>query len=653
MKIKITALLISISIAISGFAQFKPVPSAKFQRVSQLELKKGNTKNSIKLPNQSKGKNDGKELFRDEIGTSANALSVLRPERKPLKYLNQWYHQYENDILSFTFNGDPASYQQITSDGQLIHAISEREEFSEFFFWEFQFPNPNGHFLLYPSAALLNPLESNNLNDSYFVTTTVDTVSTSQNYSILQSYQFNNQNFHEYQYEWTNENDQITSGICLTGNKAHMSGVSYISQGSYGINQTLKSYLGTYENPEDGYNWTINEVTPNWMLNANEGYAYALYNTWSAWSNDGTKGYMWMIGVTEESYEHGVYQPQVYYTTNSGETWAYIDLNFENNEVLVDYLPAWLDENGNPGTVRPSFLNAGQQFPGEVDKWGNLHLFAAVYGSTTGSVSNPDEGNWVDESAPGGHIFSFRINQGGLQEVYPVAEIKTRPSTHFFGSLGLDHRLQSAKSDDEYIILCTWIDDVISGADSLVFPDIFGWNNCAGWGLVEPINLTIGTLYEGFYFYPFLADKIYYPHDMWGVGVFLSTSVSPSEFMENDPTAPVTHFLVQQTEMEFDTRCLEGIEEHVSEDDALEVSQNNPNPFTNETILKVSNNAPNPEKMTIEIFSAQGIGVYKEDFGYLIDEKEITISADSFLPGVYFYTVTVGNSSKTLKMVVM
>lgn len=603
---------------------------------------------SFPLTKEKSTKND---INRVEIGKSANAFSILHSEQRPLFFL----YEYSNpNLLSahFTFTADPETYPNANSNGAVISAYSESVnnwDGYDFSFWEESLAaNSDQAYFSDPSAVIINPENSTNLEDFYTIIAGPDSVNGSK--TNFASTQLNNNNYHESSIIRESENDIARSNMSLVDNEVYIFGQNYDNMGDYGVNQTLKHYKGTTENPADGYIWEVNSVSPDWLIDPNDGFAYALYTTWSAWQKDGNIGYMWMIGVTNESYNYGVFQPQVYYTLDKGQNWQYIELNLEDNEVLQDYLPPWQDENGNPGTVRPSFLTGDQTYPGAVDYQGHLHLFSNVYGSTKGDVLNPDDSVWVNPEAKGGHIFDFIIDMNGLVNIEPVAELKSKVSTNVFGNLGFNHRLQVAKDPEEFIMAAIWLDDVFSSSDSLVNPSVFAWNICKGTMTVGPQNMTEGTLYDGFYFYPFLSEQVLFSYNE--IHLPLTASIKPSEFGNNNPNSPITHYFVNGLSMYVDDFCPEGVSEHDKTNSFINISQNQPNPFSEETRILVSSKIQEPQATSIEVSDMLGHLVYFNEEGMLNSEMEIIVKSGNMKPGVYFYTVRVGEFAKTQKMIV-
>ncbi|NPD46312.1 T9SS type A sorting domain-containing protein [Lentimicrobium sp. S6] len=600
-------------------------------------------KRDIKFPNNNNSKND---ISRIHIGKSPNAFSILNSEQRPLSF--DWLNNTNDLALLMVFEGDPESYSEINQKGTIVSAYS-----FEGVSWDESFLTQTSNFITNPSAVFINPNESDDLEEFYSLVVGQDSINELWSNTAFVSSQINNNNYQENIYNWEGDNDWARSSMTFKDGEAYIFGQDFESIGAYGKNQILKHYRGTTNNPENGYDWEINTVQPDWLIDPDEGFAYALYTTWSAWSNDGSIGYMWMIGVTNESYEYGVYQPQVFYTTNKGESWNEIELNLEDHYALTEYLQPWIDENGNPGTVRPSFINGDRDFPGIVNYQGKLHIVANVYGSTKGDVLNPTDGNWVEDDALGGHLFEFTITPNGLQDIFFISKIKTRVSTNMFGNLGFDHRLQMGKERGECFYVVTWNDDVISGADSLISPDIFGASLCLGGGEIYIKNFTENTLYEGFYFYPYLAENIYIDGWNYMLALPMTTSVGPSEWAYNNPSLPIKHNYIDGLRLPFDYLCCaDKITENEMQSPHVRISQNTPNPFSGETKIEITSSFQEPKEVNIEITDLLGHTVYQSFEGKIEEAKVINIQAQYLKSGVYFYTICVDEECQTKKMIV-
>ncbi len=83
----------------------------------------------------------------------------------------------------------------------------------------------------------------------------------------------------------------------------------------------------------------------------------------------------------------------------------------------------------------------------------------------------------------------------------------------------------------------------------------------------------------------------------------------------------------------------------------MEVSQNFPNPFSNETNVTVS--LKQGSNLNLEVYNITGQKVIVKDYGYKsAGTFTMTISADELPTGVYFYTVEAGSQKVTRKMIV-
>jgi hypothetical protein len=113
------------------------------------------------------------------------------------------------------------------------------------------------------------------------------------------------------------------------------------------------------------------------------------------WSDDGEIGYAWMVGATTLNLESG-YQPLLYKTTDGGNSWDYIELDFLEEQ--------WQDVFRNGATdpldwlIFPCYNVDGvwQDYTipwfdatvGAVDAEGNLQLFGALSSHYTDSFIN-------------------------------------------------------------------------------------------------------------------------------------------------------------------------------------------------------------------------------------------------------------------------
>ncbi|MCK5079376.1 MAG: T9SS type A sorting domain-containing protein, partial [Bacteroidales bacterium] len=99
------------------------------------------------------------------------------------------------------------------------------------------------------------------------------------------------------------------------------------------------------------------------------------------------------------------------------------------------------------------------------------------------------------------------------------------------------------------------------------------------------------------------------------------------------------------------TDLLTGIDEQITQQNNIRVEQNYPNPFSNQTNIKVS--LENPGTLIIDVVNVTGQKVMSIDKGYLnAGTHYVQIDASNLDAGVYFYTVINGADKATRSMIV-
>ncbi len=590
-------------------------------------------------PHEAKLK-DGKAAMIDryEIGKSGNIYSVLTSYQRGLAY------DPVSGALLATFRSDPNAYPGTTSSTIMSHTSPDMGPT-----WDHLIiinPNPAEHACRYPSGVLYNHDGMSSYDNVYATATGPSHTNGTWDYTYFASIMLDGSNQNSGYTPWSGENDWARSSMTTVPGAVYIFGSSYTDVGNLGFGQTMKQYVYTTDDPVNGFTLeTVNSFEPDWLIDPSDGHACALYTTWSAWSLDGSIGYMWMIGVTNETYDYGVYQPQLAYSTDAGTTWTGISLNLEDHPTLADYLPPYEDAGGIPQTVRPSFLTADRTYPGVVDYEGNLHLFSNVYGSSRGDVLDPDNGYWVVNDQFGGHIFDFIINQDGLVDIIFVDSVRTDVAPdNSFGDVSWDHRLQASKSPDEQAVFCVWAEDTDESHQELLNPDIKGWGYEVGLEVLDIMNFTEDDLYAGFYFFHYLAEIS--PKEGQLYNLPISASLSITEFNTNDPLASVTHYYLGGCAF-----VRSGIlDSSPNNSKAFGISQNIPNPASNHTSFNIISSAAAPVK--VEVSNMIGQTVVTVHPGIINGSMKVSIDVSKFEAGVYFYTVTIDNQRVSKKMIV-
>ncbi|OFY47472.1 MAG: hypothetical protein A2W85_02065 [Bacteroidetes bacterium GWF2_41_31] len=135
-----------------------------------------------------------------------------------------------------------------------------------------------------------------------------------------------------------------------------------------------------------------------------------------------------------------------------------------------------------------------------------------------------------------------------------------------------------------------------------------------------------------------LADDTYHLVFENGISPGTSTGTSPDHPIQESKMVylPVSPLAVDVNEVSVQS---------------LEISQNYPNPFSGKTYIEVIlNEASN---VTLEVYTLTGQKVAMSDYGFkTTGSHNLTIDGSQLTTGVYFYTVTAGESKVTRKMMV-
>ena len=639
---KLLLIGLALGVSFSSFSQTKVAKSEnelaknRTERRADITFKKQTTltTNEVALKTS-----NAVLLDRAEMGKSGNAYSVLTSYQRCMAY-----DETTGAILG-TFRADPATYPEALGSGSVMSFYST--DGASFDAQLTLNPDPAVHALRYPSGIIYNPEASSDLSETYTVVAGPSHLNGTWDYTFYGVSGMNAGSQSDYYHAWASENDWARSSMTVVPEAVYNTGQDYTSVGDLGVDQTMKQYVGTTDNPADGFDWEFNTATPDWLIDESDGHAVALYTAWSAWSKDGSIGYMWLVGVSNDSYDYGVYQPQIMYTEDGGDSWDEIELNLEDYPTLVEFLPPWEDDAGNPGTVRPSFLTGDRTYPGVVDYDGKLHLFSNVFGSSKGDVLNADNGYWVVGDIKGGHIFDFVINPDGIQDVIFVDSVMTEEAAdNAFGDVTWNHRLQVSKSIDEKVVFAVWADDENSDDGTLKNPNLYAWAYNTEVQLAsEPTNFTGEDLYAGFYFFHYVAEYTPLVNGFYNIPV--STSITPNEFGANDATAPITHTYVSGIGF----NQVVGIDEAlVTNNSSFSLSQNQPNPFSKQTSFTINSNID--AAASIQVTNMMGQIVFAENLGTINGSYKVVLDANTFKSGIYFYSVRIGDETISKKMIV-
>ncbi|MBU1369704.1 MAG: T9SS type A sorting domain-containing protein [Bacteroidetes bacterium] len=380
-----------------------------------------------------------------------------------------------------------------------------------------------------------------------------------------------------------------------------------------------------------------------------------------AFSEDGQTGYISFLGDNETadiiSDAPGMY-PIIYKTTDGGNTWSEptgIQLGGPNglngivNEMFTDEQIAEFFEEPLPARDEIPYTTAFDQNIA-VDENGNLHI-AVVIGIAS------SETNYSISTGIAGIIAAYDLyttDGGTTWHAIKLGSLNQFRGT-WPGDYTEDNRIQITTSPDRSTMFVTWLDTDLEDQEDNTRPNIYARGiRPNAWGTADltcfdganaATNVTLFS--EGMWNATFAAVSQVALYD--GNKYTIPMTYQPVA-PDVDPGVAVQYKYITDfgyTEADF---CIVGTED-IAAASAIEVSQNFPNPFSNETNVRIS--LANGSDVTLEVYNITGQKVMSKAYGYkTAGSFTMQISADELPTGVYFYTVEAANSKVTRKMIV-
>jgi hypothetical protein len=387
----------------------------------------------------------------------------------------------------------------------------------------------------------------------------------------------------------------------------------------------------------------------------------------TAWSQDGKTGYVVIFGNLDSigagyNYFYGTYQPIVYKSTDSGATWTMMPpYNYKNIPNLVQYLTAEGRVTNDSGVAYPLWDLIGQGQGAEndydlvVDINNNLHIVGSIQ---AGFYAGPDSAfaiySW---QYPKYYIYDVynTTAMGGWQARF-VDSLTCRPSfsvsttapwlSNNTNQVNYGARIQTSRTIDGSKIFYTWEDDNIVDSAGILYPDIKGMG-------VDIQNSNHQTKVYQFtttqdQYFLCVSDKVLVAGTSPNATYTIPCAYIGSPTNSNDGTSPVTIWY-QGAVVYGDTSFL-GFNEVKSP--GFSVSNNYPNPFTNETQFNIS--LEKESTVSVDVFNVLGEKVVAAVTPSKMapGTHMVTLGGRGMSAGIYFYRVTVNNETITHKMVI-
>lgn len=560
------------------------------------------------------------------IGSSGNAYTLI-VESSTCLTANQ-------DLMTmmFTARANPAAGYGVNS-GSIFSAISSDKGYS----WEMVGIADDGKYNRYPSGVIYNPTGNTDPMNAYAVACGPTTDGAAWVETFWASAKLDSTN-HHLVYESSTAQDFPRYGMSAPGSgKVHVLGDKYVFTTNVGI--TTWEYMlmnnGTFNAATNSFDWDKVEIYNAFHQPNGPGTQIHVSNYNTAWSPDGSVGYVWALGI-DSANPNTSYQPVVFKSVDEGATWTKLPFyDFANNTTIYNNIWATLSDEL---TKRPYF---GSEIDGVVDNDGNLHLVGVI----TGAYSiHPDSLGYFFKWEPK-HLYHVYTTATGWEadHISTINTLTVAADESGYGSgadaLGWDHRVQMSRTADGTKIFATWTDSDTTQYDLVIAPNINVWGKNLTTNNYYPVtDFTTGTLIDGMCYYHYTSDIALDD----GANIIIPTTITG---LGATPLNPVTHYYLAT--IGFGPTI--GIRE-VNKSNPLSLIGNFPNPASDITDIRL--HLGQASNLSVEVFSVTGQKVLSSDFGYQsAGEHKLTLDVQNLRSGVYVYIVKAGNDSASGKMV--
>lgn len=363
-----------------------------------------------------------------------------------------------------------------------------------------------------------------------------------------------------------------------------------------------------------------------------------------AFAPDGQTGYI-LVMTDAGDISYTSYHPVLLKTTDGGATWSdpiHVQLGGVDGIESLKYY--WSDEilesieDYGPGFNRDEvYYNLGFTADIIVDGQGNPHITGIIaIGSEDGWY--PNEGTmatWHVYSPDGGTTWDATAL---YDNIFNTGDI---------GDITQGNRPYAASTMDGHYLFFSWLDSDLEGAEGNTNPNIFvvGYDSEDGiYTEVDNVTYMSASWFQAFWgsMSQYVFAELDEGAEMWDCELpFMFTSFT----VPGDEAAEMEFTYIEGYTMDMAV----GINDNIAAAD-FGVSQNHPNPATENTKILVT--SENAGVINLSINNILGQVVYQESVNNSALAYQFEINTSNFDSGIYFYTVKIGNSSVTKKMLV-
>ncbi len=590
-----------------------------------------------------------KTTYFNLISSSGNAFTLLVPEARCLSYNPQ------SNLLLFAHRGNPTA-----GIGKSISSIVNSISTDKGMKWkDIIVTGDTSKHNRYPSGVIFNPDGNTDYKNAYSVFCGPVTNDKEWVANYFGSAKLDSSNFN-YQYTLISKTfPQLfpRNGFTICKDSiAHVLGYSVdTNKAGDVINLTVFMNNGKFNPVTKIFDWKTVSTKHSFYHNKNGAILYSSFNT--AWSNDGNTGYIYFIGIDSIT-NFKTYQPIVYKSIDKGNTWKLLPIyNFKNDKSLTKYIGHIKTDT----SIRKPMFNY-ESYNAVVDAKGQLHIASVI---NSGLTENSDSlGYYYGLNL----FFDVYTKTDSTWNADPIALILTDPveaADNIFGSgtdaQSWDHRIQISKNQSEDKLFFVWTDsDTTLCSKSAVhklyyindIPNlyIYGKDILTG-NKTGIVSITDNSSIAYLAYWHFVSENCISDSGKYTIPISISPINDIHSGFSDDPTKPIRHFYLTDitfTDNNFVTNP--GIKEY-NHSEILSVSQNNPNPFSTSTDIKIL--LSRPSDVSLEIVNLTGQHVYTKSYGTLsASTHTLNFNRENIPSGIYFYSIKTGGDCITKKMIV-
>jgi hypothetical protein len=436
--------------------------------------------------------------------------------------------------------------------------------------------------------------------------------------------------------------------------------------------------------------WSYDSFIPPVVVRTvNEPGTKSMWGTpYMAWNDAGTVGYVMFLGQRQGSTNQNVgWQPIIYKTTNSGNSWVVVNGIDFNTGNTYDKLLNSMNGPATNTTISIPFFKADQGVDLIVDNANKLHIISTAVGC---AKQHPDSVeynwqyttenySWLFQNTAYPYLCDFSGDGTGTWGMAVIDSLGTEGPSDQSGQPGFnsnpwsnqsqtnpvtsDDRIQISRSYDGQFIVYSWAE-----SDTTLTTGTKKWNEFPNIhqralrlcdGSVSTDELIISSPSSGFN--ARVRDKAYF-HFMGSTckaggstnttatftvpytvsnNVATDGGVAVDNFFSN---AIVTHNFPTSACGATVTTGIAAVKTEASESFVY------PNPTNNQFNVRL--NLANNNDISVDVYNAIGQKVAETKVNGQVGENNVAMNINNPKPGVYFVKIKVGKTESTKKLVI-